>query len=505
MTFSTAIVGVLPRHSFNLETGVARNTFLEGDWNLQGNGIPVKTSLILSTNSSDRGTVLWHNYPVLSNDFEVEFIFDVIGLDRPESIGQGFAFWYVAQNASASFWEIPFSEKTRMTETGDWAGYMHSVMGQRIFMGDAKFEGVCVAFTPTVNEVTPGEGQYDPNISLMYNNGQEKKMPVQHFANESSKKVNYRNVGKLLGKIIIKPDKLEVWMQNPINKSSHDLIGSINGISLKPGGYVGFTAATGKGPKLINPGTGNVPVDYTRYRPDRIKLYTFQVTNKDPNQEGEANLPPLQKQTATTTVAPTSTGTPADLVDQMFNEGVVEKGKQDVVHTHSKHAGERKEAELLRELAAQLFKLIMESEPQRLQLRRLILNIQRRLDSMEATVEELKTEINASTGHDLDKEFDNLRRELMSLSTFAKSEGDSRIEHLKNLDQTVKTLDLGEGAANPDDMFGSIHGDAFKIVEDIDSGSKWLYILAGCCIAFICILGIMIYQKFTSWEKKHIL
>ena len=61
-------------------------------------------------------------------------------------------------------------------------------------------------------------------------------------------------------------------------------------------------------------------------------------------------------------------------------------------------------------------KLIAETEPVRREMERTVMSLSQRVISLEKIFSELKQEINEKTGHDLDKEFDEIKAELVQLS-----------------------------------------------------------------------------------------
>merc|ERR1719446_1366926 len=98
----SAVAGIqaqsqLPGHSIVAPPAI---TTLASDWFLAGTVIPSTRSLVLSPGVPNRLGYIWSKFPLLTNDFEVEFEFSIKAPAERSVKDDGFAFWYVQDNAS---------------------------------------------------------------------------------------------------------------------------------------------------------------------------------------------------------------------------------------------------------------------------------------------------------------------------------------------------------------------------------------------------------------------
>lgn len=494
-----AITGVLPRYTFDLKSSptTARETFTNGDWYLHGNGIASKNCFMLSTSSPDRGTILFHKYPIVSNDLTIEFAIDVKGTTT-QPLEQGFAFWYSHRNLTETDdWENLFlKDKDRMMTPG-WSNHVSRLAGRRLFMNSAQFDGIGVILSPTLQN-SAGVKIISPTITLVSNDGRDFKTQFEEVPIEgTSKQFQFRNAGELVIKLILTQTSAEIWAQtNPNSKTDHTLMAKIDNRNAPPDGrgYIGFSAATGH------------PIGNPPEMPDMVRITKLSVRNNDASKAGQdPQMPPLKTTTLTTTV---STGTPApgeDDFDEVTGRAVGDGGHRgDKIHERSLHKDEREGTRALKTLSETILQLVFETEPQRQNLRKMISNIEKRVGFMETTLNKLKTEINASTGQDLDAKYDVIRQELMDLTRLSEVEGNERRTKINKLQHTVKTIHK-DGEKKLDKEMQELHERNQEILDSIDSGHQGGLIMACIACMLILIAGIILYQKFASWEKRHIL
>merc|ERR1719261_1546225 len=114
--------------------------------------------------------------------------------------------------------------------------------------------------------------------------------------------------------------------------------------------------------------------------------------------------------------------------------------KQDVLHEKSKYKDHRDESEAIKDLTNSVFKLVVESEPLRQQMNHAINSLSNRVEVMERAFNLLKSEINVRSGHNLDKEFEQMKAELTSLSQYASTEHENRHKKLEQVHKDLQSV-----------------------------------------------------------------
>lgn len=167
----------------------------------------------------------------------------------------------------------------------------------------------------------------------------------------------------------------------------------------------------------------------------------------------------------------------------------------DFLYEHGHQKDERNEKEALHQLTTLVMKLIAETEPLRGETEKTLRILSNRITSLEKLFADLKRELNDKTGHDLDKEFDAIKNELISLSQTAASAGETSKAKLTELHDSLKGVGFAGG-----------HGGLSKdLIESISSGWKWSFGLSVIAVFMIIGAGAGLYHRFRTWEKKHIL
>merc|ERR1711879_931604 len=119
---------------------------------------------------------------------------------------------------------------------------------------------------------------------------------------------------------------------------------------------------------------------------------------------------------------------------------VPEEEKVDVFAEASTFKDHRAESDAIKELTNMVFKLVVETQPVRQQMSRSIETLSKRISVMEASFQELKTELDKKTGHKLGEEFEALKNELASLSTAASQETQERHNRFQSLHTEITDM-----------------------------------------------------------------
>uniref|UniRef100_A0A0G4EXY6 L-type lectin-like domain-containing protein n=1 Tax=Chromera velia CCMP2878 TaxID=1169474 RepID=A0A0G4EXY6_9ALVE len=217
------------------------------NWDLGGATIPAQKYVILTPQVANRTGQFWHRDPVKTDNWEVEFEFEVTGPDYTKS--EGFAFWYAYE---------PYKSTSDGLTPAEWD----------LFAYKRTFDGVGVFFS-----VYDENRRIQPKISFGVNDGKAQfvRVPTPQgvsydFRNKREPLVFRMAVGPkgVIGQIRLASEKGQ-WVD--VFRSKQRIL---------PGGYVGFSASTG--PDAGSPGKQG----------DRVTLHRMAMFNLDLHSAGEA-------------------------------------------------------------------------------------------------------------------------------------------------------------------------------------------------------------------------
>jgi len=443
---------------------------LASDWYVAGTVIPSTQSLVLQPGVPNRLGFIWSKYPLLTNDFEVEFEVSIKSPAERSVKDDGFAFWYVQENVSDAVNNISETHMHNQEEiiantwqTAFTAGGFET-LGYR-----SKFDGVGVFFT------NGGQNKDEPTVGAITNDGKTSYNLNQGIPNGEAMKYNYRTDHNVVPEKIL---KVQVKMRFKPGSIKIELVGHPSNqeikYDVKAGGYIGFSVFGGVKGKIE-----------ASERSDMIQLWKLNVNNYDAAAKGE-DLPVP----AAVTVAPTKA--PED--------------KADLIHEMSGRKDHRDESEAIKELTNMVFKLVVESQPMRQQMMRAIESLGKRVTVMEKTFENLKVELDKRTGHKLGEEFDAIKKELTSLSNVASTETQERHKRLDSLHEDIAHVHKSATSQdNLDHHLNKLTQSNQRTIESLTNEHQKMFGVSIAAIAFIVIAGLSLYNKFRCWEKKHIL
>lgn len=162
----------------------------------------------------------------------------------------------------------------------------------------------------------------------------------------------------------------------------------------------------------------------------------------------------------------------------------------------------REESEAIHDLTNLVMKLVVETPPMRQEMEQTVVSLSKRVDNLERIFGDLKQEINAKTGHDLDREFADMKEELFHLTSVANQETENRQAKLQALQGDLDKIKEKGGLDHHLDRLTETHN---KVLETLNSGSRWSFLVSGAALVLLVAAGIALYTKFRAWEKKHIL
>lgn len=114
----------------------------------------------------------------------------------------------------------------------------------------------------------------------------------------------------------------------------------------------------------------------------------------------------------------------------------------------------------------------------------------------------------AVTGHDLDAEFAELKKELGGLSTEASNVHKERTEKIAAMHTHVEEVRRTAGNGYPSifqrhvDKIAESHE---NVHQNVSTGHQMSFGLSVAAVAFIFVSGMSLYMRFRCWEKKHCL
>lgn len=402
----------------------------------------------------------------------MEFSFKVRG-PAETTRQQGFAFWYVYNDVAKSDLDSVFEHHgdDSILETLEHEHY--ELMGYK-----GKFDGFGVIFNNVKSDEATSTNRYSPTISLIKNDG-TRTLSVKDGV---TMPYDFRNKGILKVRLRLQPSKVSLFVQHaPLEEEGEDeepameeyiQVALFDDVDVKHGAFVGWSAVSGH--ESSEEGDA-----------DAIEIGGFSVDDKEIRED----LPDV----------PEVTPDDHEVPDEEDAHEPIPKQDQKAGHS---------EAEVIQKLTNTVLKLVFETEPLRDEMHEALETLTRRVTGLEETLTALKHEINEKTGHDLDKEFAEVSKELSSLSRYAKAGGDSR---QRNLDDIHASLvdEMGSGRRGILEKMERHLDKATSanksVMKQLEQGHKWTVMMLFSAILCISIAGFMLYNKFLAWEKKHIL
>jgi len=445
----------LEGHTIRTPAGI--NT-LASDWFLGGTVIPSRRSVVLSPGVPNRLGMLWSQYPLLTNNFEVTFTFAAKGPAARTVKEDGFALWYVNENATIIHNNVSAAHVHNQEEiiANQWDVALLS-QGLDLFGYRSLYDGVGVFFCDDATK--------QPTVSVLGNNGKFPYKLHMGVPPPDAVKYDFRSGTDVTVKLRVEPDKAKVEV---VGAGSAEIKQE-----MKSGGYLGLTIFGGK-KGVMEP----------KEKSHVVELKTLSVVNYDKASAGES--------------LPTKPTEP----EKKKEEGE----KVDVLHESSSYQDHRAESDAIKDLTNLVFKLMVESQPVRMQMSRAIGSLGKRIEAMEKTFEQLKVELDKKTGKKLGEEFDNIKKELSSLSSVASKDTQERHKRIEILHKDIQ--DVHKTAHSPDNIdqhLSKVTESNQRTLDQLTSEHQRMFGVSIAAIAFIVIAGLSLYNKFRCWEKKHVL
>ncbi len=470
---------VMDIHSFDKE--IDHTTFLSRWWNA-GASIPLENHIVLLPSVADRFGAQWHKYPLLTDNFEASFTVIV----KPPSSGkippndQGFAFWYVYENVSATM-------PQDLTQNADDVALRMASHGWGLFGYRNKFNGLGVFFSNNKRGSSDGNSEFKPSVSMLVNDGKTTVMLPMDIPTAHGSYWNFRN-GALNVRVRVQRKSVLLEGRQDAEKpwiKLGELTSEKIPMNIVGGGYIGFTGM------IAGDLPGATPSSFGDH--DMVLVDNVVLRNMDESQKGEEKI----------TARPTKSNG--------ISEEEQRKQRSEFLHDKSEEGVERAEGLAIKKFSQILYKFISETEPQKKAMMSAVSTLSGKLATMERAVRKLKEEIVAISGHDMDADYEKMKSELAELSSKALGDVASKKKQLDSLKAEIETSIQSKNAAKRASTASVV-----KTLSEVDSkardlkkqiasrGSFTLYI-ALFCVVLVVVAGIALQAKLKRWEKKHLL
>eukprot|EP00930_Biecheleria_cincta_P040460 TRINITY_DN27720_c0_g1_i1.p1 TRINITY_DN27720_c0_g1~~TRINITY_DN27720_c0_g1_i1.p1 ORF type:complete len:468 (+),score=75.38 TRINITY_DN27720_c0_g1_i1:148-1551(+) len=422
-------------------------------WHLTGTAMPSHRALILSPGVADRIGTIFSRSPLTTNDFEVSFTISAKAGAPGTFVNDGFAFWYVQDNATQLV-QGPSEEHTHNQDeimAGSWqTNYANK--GLNLLGFASAYKGFGLFFL---------NGEGGKTISTKMNDGSLTPLVGNGLPDKNQLKLDYQSGKDMLVNIRIKPEKIEVRIDGDALEVQ---------TMTQPGGYIGFSCYGGS-KEQYNP----------KERSAVIELKGLKVTNYASG-EGEAAIEETEKPKA-----------------------IPAGEKEDVLGSHSSFKSHRDESEAIKELSNMVFKLVVETRPTREQMKASIDSLSKRVQSVERSFQMLQAEIEKKSGHKLNEEFAAIKKDLVQLHSEAHKSHAERGQKLEILHSSIAEVKTSSNAGEISGHLDSLSDSNAKVIDQLTGEHQRMFGFYIGAIAFIVVSGLSLYHKFSCWEKKHVL
>ncbi|KAF4650638.1 hypothetical protein FOL47_001005 [Perkinsus chesapeaki] len=430
-------------HSFTQEMDFHKFT---SRWDSIGTCLPEHNHIVLSPRAADRYGALWNKFPLHTNDFEVEF---TILSEAPRQGGdpaheEGFAFWYVYDNASSGYDDlVKITEGTtdKLKDMGmGMMGYKNNFDGVGVFFANNKFS-------------ESGEMVLKPSASIIINDGGQRFDRQRDLPSGHGSYWSFRNT-KLKVRIRMQPNDVLVeakaenqgWVKLIEHKIDNDRL------RLKPGGYIGLTSMVGNSP--------NQP----SFRADLIGIQDLHVRNHDNSMIGGAPKVEFKPY----------------------------RPVQHIDFLEENNGGGSSQGTVINDLVRAVYSVITGLEPMNSMGERTIKELQAKLDTLHQEMTDLKEAVESIGGGNMAEQYQTLRNELVQVS---------RETMRSNFEKRRSLEELSEHAQK----IGSLGDVSGKIKNKLASQGNTLFYLAVASLVAVLVVGSGVYAKFRRLEKKHML
>eukprot|EP00439_Symbiodinium_sp_Y106_P048478 s377_g6.t1 len=426
----------LPGHSISNPPDI---NHLAKMWHLTGTTMPSHRSLILTPGVADRVGTIFSRLPLKTSDFSAEFTFSA----KPGVAGfeeDGFAFWYTTENASDIANDASTKHAHNQDEliAGTWYAPYVKQLGLGTYGYKTQYKGLGVLFGKDAGGKS--------SVSASYGDGSS------FVKADTALQLDFQNGEDHVIQVRVKPHEMVVSVEAKGEKKGTITLSA----NAKAGGFIGFSCYGGSKDTYYP----------ARERSAFVELKGLKVLNYEDGQ-GEDSM--------------------ATIPDVKAPSG----DKEDVLGAHSSFRDHRAESEAIKELTNMVFKLVIESKPQREQMKAAIQALSKR------------AEIDKKTGHNLGEEFEAIKKELADIHAAAHRDTDARGKKLADLHSDIENVHKSAAGGDISGHLDSLSRSNEKMLDQLASQHKRMFGVSIFAIAFIIVAGLSLYNKFRCWEKKH--
>mmetsp|Transcript_127977 Transcript_127977/g.220718 ORF Transcript_127977/g.220718 Transcript_127977/m.220718 type:complete len:488 (+) Transcript_127977:130-1593(+) len=225
----------MPHHSFAVPLSYEE---LLKDWMISGASLAETERLLLHPNVSERAAFAWNKFPILTNNFEVDIHFKVVGTKDLAQLAsdQSFAFWYVYENVTNGY------NETKLIKAKTWKTGLNG-LGMTLSGAKARFSGFGAVMSMTDTFYKKARSV----VSGIWNNGNKALKYAEDVPTVHSKPVDFRNtLNSAQLKIRVTPTSIEGHLKQSPSLSWNECFKlDRSNDRVKAGGYVGFSAWSG--------------------------------------------------------------------------------------------------------------------------------------------------------------------------------------------------------------------------------------------------------------------
>ena len=169
----------------------------------------------------------------------------------------------------------------------------------------------------------------------------------------------------------------------------------------------------------------------------------------------------------------------------------------------------------------EVFKLVIESKPQREQMKAAIQALSKRVAAVEAQLvlnrlikrkprhqnclqltprsfQHVKKEIDKKTGHNLGEEFESIKKELADIHAAAHRDTDARGKKLADLHSDIENVHKSAAGGDISGHLDSLSRSNEKMLDQLASQHKRMFGVSIFAIAFIIVAGLSLYNKLLG-------
>lgn len=442
----------MPHHSF---ISPMEYSSLLDDWSVSGASIFERTRLLVHPGVPKLAGFAFNKWPVLTNDFEVLFHFRVAGDRETAAVpqDQALAFWYTAENVSASY------NETVNIKAANWGEGLQA-QGMNFVSGRSTFDGFAIVLA------MGGSGK-KPSVSFIPNDGSKTLSFDKDVPSPKSKEMDFRNtLNAAQFKLRVMPNKIEGYIKQSPSLAWNECF--VVDHAVKVGGYIGFSAWSGTG----NPG---------RVSSDLASLLEVEVSNFDENSIGE------------------------DMKDVSMQ--IQEAYRQMLTDENRHFVDQKSQTEHLTRLLSMLGEHLAVAKPEDDRLLAQIHSLTSRVDTLGADCKTLQTEAHLLLGKDgVQTQGDgvmSLKQEIVGLRRALVKDTATQRQKLDAVHKNVAEVREHHTKAKSGLSFSVLAKQTEALEKTVTSRGRQMSWMMVVMIIAVLGIGALMYNRMYYYEKKH--